>query len=115
MKPEEEYRGQGRIKQKITRACFYTDGNEAEGGKRVAGVNFDKYRSDFEKSRGDWIQIKVRRTAETMERGAGKFIDLVGRGGCFILMASDFLSEALSQREGVKFRVGMGLDVEAKI
>lgn len=40
----------------------------------------------------------------------GMCVVLVGRGGCFILMASDFLSEALSQRGGVKFRVGMGLD-----
>lgn len=58
---------------------------------------------------------QVRKAAESMELGASKFIDLVGRRGCFILMASDFLSEAHSQREGVKFKVGMGLDLGVKI
>ena len=49
-----------------------------------------------------------------MEIGASRFTDLVGRGGCFILMAADFLSEAErggeEVRGGVKFRVGKELD-----
>lgn len=39
MKPEEVYGGQGSIKWKITKACFYADGNETEEGELLAGVN----------------------------------------------------------------------------
>lgn len=49
-----------------------------------------------------------------MDIGTGRFVYLVGRGGCFILMASDFVSEALSQRGAVKFRVERGLDAEIR-
>lgn len=37
---------------------------------------------------------QVARTAENVEIGASRFTDPVGRGGCFILMAADILSEA---------------------
>lgn len=43
---------------------------------------------------GTGSRSQVERTSENMETGAGRFVDLVGRGGCFILMASDFLHEA---------------------
>lgn len=59
-----------------------------------------------QKGTGSRSQVEQRR----LGMGTGMCVILVGSGGCFILMASDFLSEALSQRGGVKFRVGMGLD-----
>lgn len=63
MKPEKVYGGQGSIKWKITKACFYAGGNEAEEGESVAGVNSDEYRSDNEKSRGNWLQTQVKGTS----------------------------------------------------
>ena len=63
MKPEKVYGGQGSIKWKITKACFYGGGNEAEEGESVAGVNSDEYRSDNEKSRGNWLQTQVKGTS----------------------------------------------------
>lgn len=45
---------------------------------------------------------QLERTAKNVEIGARRFTDLVGRGGCFILMAADFLSEAERGGEEVK-------------
>ena len=61
MKPEEVYGGQGSIIWKITKECFYADVYEAEEGESIAGVNSDEYRSDNEKSRGNWLQITSKR------------------------------------------------------
>lgn len=43
---------------------------------------------------GTGSRSQVERTSENMETGAGTFVDLIVGGGCFILMASDFLHEA---------------------
>lgn len=62
MKPEEVYGGQGSIKWKITKACFYADA-EAEKGEPVAGVNSEECVSDNGRSRGNWIQTTSRKNS----------------------------------------------------
>ena len=59
MKPEKVYGGQGSIKWKITKACFYAGGNEAEEGESVAGVT-KNLNFEFQSS----LEIKVERKTQ---------------------------------------------------